>query len=218
MEKRGFTTHTAASVAGGLSAIEQDIPNFAIIDLQLLDGSGLDVVKSLEDLASEARTIILTGYGDIPTAIAAARIDAVDYLATPATADEIVDVLLAPKDEAPPAPINPVSPEEARAKHIEHVFYEASDNVSRAARLLSMHRRTLQRILKRYGVVTNATRGHQSDRSAGSPNFTFQRERIRGSNTLLRLFLSTLLCENQALCIAGRGRATKVCRCVCSQG
>ena len=158
MEKRGFTTHTAASVAEGLSAIEQDIPNFAIIDLQLLDGSGLDVVKSLEDLAPEARTIILTGYGDIPTAVAAARIGAVDYLAKPATADEIVDVLLAPKDESPPAPINPISPEEARAEHIEHVFHEAGDNVSRAARLLSMHRRTLQRILKRNGVAANATR------------------------------------------------------------
>ncbi len=158
MEKRGFAARTAASVAEGLLAIEQDIPKFAVIDLRLLDGSGLDVVKSLEDRAPEARTIILTGYGDIPTAVAAARIGAVDYIAKPASADEIIDVLLAPKHENPPAPINPISPEEARIEHIEYVFHEAGDNVSKAARLLSMHRRTLQRILKRNGVAANATR------------------------------------------------------------
>ena len=156
MEKRGFEARTAASVAEARLAIEQDIPGFAIIDLRLLDGSGLDVLKSLENRAPDARTIILTGYGDISTAVAAVRIGAVDYIAKPATADAIIDVLLAPKDETPPAPINPISPEVARVEHIEHVFREAGDNVSRAARLLRMHRRTLQRILKRNGVVTDA--------------------------------------------------------------
>ena len=158
MEKRGFAARAAASVAEGLSAIEQNTPDFAVIDLRLLDGSGLDVVKALENRAPEARTIILTGYGDIPTAVAAARIGAVDYIAKPATADEIIDVLLAPKDEIPPAPINPIPPEVARIEHIEHVFQETGNNVSRAARLLSMHRRTLQRILERNRVAANATR------------------------------------------------------------
>jgi two-component system response regulator RegA len=156
MQKRGFEARTAASVAEGLAAIEQDVPGFAIIDLRLLDGSGLDVVRSLEKHAPEARAIILTGYGDIPTAVAAARIGAVDYIAKPATADEIVDVLRAPKDRVPPAPVNPISPNEARIEHIEHVFHEAGDNVSHAARLLNMHRRTLQRILKRNGVAADA--------------------------------------------------------------
>ena len=157
MQKRGFETRTACSVAEGLAAIEQHIPGFAVIDLRLLDGSGLDVVKSLEEHDPNAQAIILTGYGDIPTAVAAARIGAVDYIAKPATADEIVDVLLAPKDQTPPAPINPMLPEEARNEHIEHVFHEAGNNVSRAARLLSMHRRTLEHILKRNGVTADAT-------------------------------------------------------------
>lgn len=157
MHKRGFEVRTAASVAEGRAAIEQDVPRFAVIDLRLLDGSGLDVVRFLEARDPEARAIILTGYGDIPTAVAAARIGAVDYVAKPATTDEIVDVLLAPKDQNPPAPLNPMSPDDARMEHIETVFHEAGDNVSRAARLLSMHRRTLQRILKRNGVAADAT-------------------------------------------------------------
>ena len=158
MEKRGFAARVTASVAEGLSAIEQNIPDFAVIDLRLLDGSGLEIVKSLENRAPEARTIILTGYGDIPTAVAAARIGAADYIAKPATADEIIDVLLTPKDETPPAPINPIPPEMARIEHIEHVFHETGNNLTRAARLLGMHRPTLQRILKRNGVAANATR------------------------------------------------------------
>lgn len=158
MHKRGFQVRTAPSVAKGLEAIDQEIPNFAIIDLRLRDGSGLDVVKSLEERDPDARAIILTGYGDIPTAVAAARVGAVDYIAKPATADEIVDVLLAPKDQNPPAPVNTISPDDARLEHIEHFFDEAGDNVSVTARLLNMHRRSLQRILKRNGVSANATR------------------------------------------------------------
>jgi len=158
MHKRGFEVRTASGVAEGLKAIEQETPNFAIIDLRLLDGSGLDVVKSLEERDPEARAIIIMGYGDIPTAVAAARIGAVDYVAKPATADEIVDVLLAPKDQNPPAPVNAMSPDEAKFKHIEHFFHKADQNVSVTARLLNMHRRSLQRILKRKGVSANATR------------------------------------------------------------
>lgn len=157
MNKRGFETRATASVTEALKVIAQDTPKYAVVDLRLLDGSGLDVVKSLEGHDPEARAIIVTGYGDIPTAVAAARIGAVDYIAKPASADQIVDALLAQKDQNPPAPINPISPDEARKEHIEHVFNEAGGNVSRAAKLLSMHRRTLQRILRRHGVSTDAT-------------------------------------------------------------
>lgn len=156
MQIRGFEVRTAASSAEGLVAIEKDVPDFAIVDLRLLDGSGLDVVRSLKEHDPEARAVILTGYGDIPTAVAAARIGAVDYITKPATAGEIVDVLCASKGQVPPAPVNPISPQEARIEHIAHVFHGADDNVSQTARLLNMHRRTLQRILKRNGVTANA--------------------------------------------------------------
>lgn len=157
MRKRGFDVQTAASIAEGASTIAAQVPKYAIIDLRLEDGSGLDLVRDLETRDPEARAIILTGYGDIPTAVAAARIGAVDYMAKPATAEDIVDVLMAPKDETPPAPRDPVTPEAARLEHIEHVFHEAGNNVSHAARLLNMHRRTLQRILKRAGVTSSGT-------------------------------------------------------------
>ena len=158
MEKRDFEVRTASSVAGGLDAIADSVPEFALVDLRLLDGNGLDVIKALEQADPAARAVILTGYGDIPTAVAAARIGAIDYLSKPASADEIVDVLLTPVNQTTPAPENPKTPEDMRFEHIEAVFHNAGENVSLAARLLSMHRRTLQRILKRHGVSADAAR------------------------------------------------------------
>lgn len=152
MGKRGFDVQACASVAEGLEATQHMVPNFAVIDLRLEDGSGLEIAQALQTKGSEVRTVIVTGYGDIPTAVAAARIGAIDYLPKPATAEEIIDVLVTPRNETPPPPVDPISPDEARWKHIENVFHEADQNVSRAARLLSMHRRTLQRILQRHAA------------------------------------------------------------------
>jgi two-component system response regulator RegA len=156
MQKRDFITRSASSVAEGIEAISMEAPEYAIIDLRLQDGSGLDVVEALEQSHRGARAIILTGYGDIPTAVAATWLGAIDYIAKPATADEIVDTLMTPKGEHPPAPANPILPEDARLEHIEHVYHEAGENVSQTARMLQMHRRTLQRILRRNGVLSNA--------------------------------------------------------------
>jgi two-component system response regulator RegA len=153
LRKRGFETTCAASVDEGLKAITVSVPDYAVIDLRLEDGSGLDVVAALEQHHPEARAIILTGYGNIPTAVAAARLGAIDYIAKPATADEIVATLMAPKGSKIPVPINPISPDEARLAHIERIYHEVGENVSETARLLQMHRRTLQRILRRHGVV-----------------------------------------------------------------
>ena len=156
MQKRGFKVTSASSVADGLRSVRANAPEYAVIDLRLQDGSGLDVVEALERQRPDARAIILTGYGNIPTAVAAARLGAIDYFAKPATADEIVDTLMAPKGARPPAPDAPISPDDARFEHIEQVFHEAGENVSETARLLQMHRRTLQRILSRHGVVRDA--------------------------------------------------------------
>lgn len=152
MRQRGFEVQGAESVAQARSAISKAAPDYAIVDLRLQDGSGLEVVSDLEASHQKARVLILTGYGNVPTAVSAARLGAVDYIAKPATADEIIDALLAPKGKHAPAPKNPISPEKARMEHIEHVYHQAGGNVSKAARMLDMHRRTLQRILQRHGM------------------------------------------------------------------
>lgn len=158
MARRGFAVSAASSVAEAQEIIDAAPPRHAIVDLRLLDGTGLTVVAALRKAQTPCRTVVLTGYGNIPTAVAAARIGAVDYIAKPATADEIVDVLLTPEGATPPPPANTVEPEEARRAHIEHVYAEAGENVSRTARLLNMHRRTLQRVLKRHGITNDTAK------------------------------------------------------------
>lgn len=156
MRRRGFVVQVAASVADAHAVMSEAAPDYAIVDLRLQDGSGLDVVSALEAQHPQVRALILTGYGNVPTAVSAARLGAVDYLAKPATADEIVDALLAPNGEHAPAPESPIPPDQARLEHIAHVFEQTGGNVSHAARLLDMHRRTLQRILQRNGLTTSA--------------------------------------------------------------
>lgn len=153
MLRRGYQVQAAAGVSEAKEEIAANAPDFAIVDLRLLDGSGLDIIQEIDRRHPEARVVILTGYGDIPTAVSAARLGAADYIAKPATADEIVDVLNTPKGENAPAPENPLPPEQARREHIERVFNEADRNVSQTARLLQMHRRSLQRTLRKYGVT-----------------------------------------------------------------
>ena len=157
LEKRGYVTLSASGVADAKDVLRHAAPRYAVVDLRLLDGSGLDVIEELERRDSAARGIILTGYGDIPTAVAAAKIGATDYLAKPATADEIIDALMTPKGERPPAPAQPMSPDAARLEHIDHFYQQAGENVSQAARLLNMHRRTLQRILRRHEARDRAS-------------------------------------------------------------
>ena len=153
MVRRGFDVRAAGSLSEAMSQADTALPKYAIVDLRLLDGSGLSFVEALEKRDPNIRAIILTGYGNIPTAVAATRLGAIDYIAKPATADEIVDALIRPRNEQPPAPTDPISPDEARKEHIEHVFHEMDENVSQTARSLNMHRRTLQRLIKRYRIV-----------------------------------------------------------------
>lgn len=147
MELRGFEVRFAHSVAEGLDLIRQKAPAFAVVDMRLEDGTGLDVIAELSRVRSDARSIVLTGYGNIATAVTAVKLGAVDYLAKPADADDVTDALLAATDEKAPPPENPMSADRVRWEHIQRVYELCNRNVSETARRLNMHRRTLQRIL-----------------------------------------------------------------------
>lgn len=148
MERRGFRVRTAASVAGGKALAEGSPPAYAVVDLRLRDGNGLDVVETLREKRPDARIVVLTGYGAIATAVAAVKIGATDYLSKPTDADEVASALLNRDQTALPAPPeNPMSADRVRWEHIQRVFEQCDRNVSETARRLGMHRRTLQRIL-----------------------------------------------------------------------
>lgn len=147
MERRGFTVFAAEGIEEGakLAAIEK--PNYAVIDMRLEDGNGLDLVPELRQFNPDMRVVILTGYGNIASAVAAVKAGAVDYLSKPADPDLIANTLLTPEGMAPPPPENPMSADRVKWEHIQRVYEMCDRNVSETARRLNMHRRTLQRIL-----------------------------------------------------------------------
>ncbi len=147
MEKRGFAVETAESVAAGRAIATARPPAYAVVDLRLGDGNGLDVVEVIHERRPDARVVVLTGYGAIATAVAAVKIGANDYLSKPADADDIAKALLNRADDLPPPPDNPMSADRVRWEHIQRVYEQCDRNVSETARRLNMHRRTLQRIL-----------------------------------------------------------------------
>ena len=148
MTTRGFVVTCAESVAEGMRALEAGPPAFAVIDMRLADGNGLDVIGELKARRPEARGIFLTGYGNISSAVLAIKLGAFDYLAKPTDADEIFSALInANSSSAGEAPANPMSAERVRWEHIQRIFELCNRNVSETARRLNMHRRTLQRIL-----------------------------------------------------------------------
>lgn len=147
MEKRGFQTETAETVAAGRAIAQSRPPAYAVIDLRLEDGNGLDVVELLREKRPDARIVVLTGYGAIATAVAAVKMGATDYLSKPADANDITNALLAKGEALPPPPDNPMSADRVRWEHIQRVYELCDRNVSETARRLNMHRRTLQRIL-----------------------------------------------------------------------
>ena len=147
MERRGFEPEMAESVAAGKAIATARPPAYAVVDLRLKDGNGLDVVETLREKRPDSRIVVLTGYGAIATAVAAVKIGATDYLSKPADANDVTAALLAKKDEMPPPPENPMSADRVRWEHIQRVYEQCERNVSETARRLNMHRRTLQRIL-----------------------------------------------------------------------
>ena len=149
MEKKGFIVTQAESVKKGISQAKNTSPAFAVVDLRLGDGSGLEVIKEIRKFKKDSRVVMLTGYGNIPTAVAAVKAGAIDYIPKPADADDVENALLASPELKVIPPENPMSADRIKWEHIHRVFELCNRNVSETARRLKMHRRTLQRILSK---------------------------------------------------------------------
>ncbi len=149
LERRGFQVLAAEGLAEAKEHARRHRPAFAVLDLRLDEGSGLDLVQTLRSLRPDMRIVIVTGYGNIATAVAAIKAGAVDYLAKPVDADDVANALLRTGQSLPPPPDNPMSADRVRWEHIQRVFEQCNRNVSETARRLNMHRRTLQRILNK---------------------------------------------------------------------
>ena len=149
MEKKGFQVKDAKTVENAIKMVASNPPKFALVDLRLEDGNGLDVVKEINRVKKDSRIVMLTGYGNIPTAVAAVKDGAIDYLAKPADAEDVEKALLADPNKKASPPENPMSADRVKWEHIHRVFELCNRNVSETARRLKMHRRTLQRILSK---------------------------------------------------------------------
>ena len=149
MEKKGFVVKDAKTVENAIKLVRSSAPKFALVDLRLEDGNGLDVVREINKAKKDSRIVMLTGYGNLPTAVAAVKAGAIDYMAKPVDADDVEAALLAAPDSKAKPPENPMSADRVKWEHIHRVFELCNRNVSETARRLKMHRRTLQRILSK---------------------------------------------------------------------
>ena len=149
MEKKGFQVTQAENVEKGISRVNKAPPAFAIVDLRLGERSGLEIVKEIQKFKKDSRVVMLTGYGNIPTAVAAIKAGAIDYIPKPADADDVENAILASPESKAVPPQNPMSADRVKWEHINRVFELCNRNVSETARKLKMHRRTLQRILSK---------------------------------------------------------------------
>ena len=150
MQKKGFEVNSAESFESALEIIEKQNYDYAIVDMRLTDGSGLELIKKIQIKSPGTQSLLLTGYGNIATAVAAIKSGAIDYLPKPAEVDQIYDALTNSKEVLPPPPENPMTADRIRWEHIQRVFVQCNRNVSETARRLRMHRRTLQRILNKH--------------------------------------------------------------------
>ena len=150
MEKKGFEVISSPGFKDSLVKVNENNFDYAVVDMRLEDGSGLELVKELQKISPQTKSLLLTGYGNIATAVAAIKSGAIDYLPKPAEIDQIYDALTNSKEVLPPPPENPMTADRIRWEHIQRVFILCKRNVSETARRLRMHRRTLQRILNKH--------------------------------------------------------------------
>ncbi len=149
MEKKGFTVSTSKTTENAINLVKTKAPQFAVVDLRLDDGNGIDVVKEIKTTGKDSRIVMLTGYGNLPTAVAAIKAGAIDYMAKPVDADDVEAALMSDPNSKAKPPENPMSADRVKWEHINRVFELCNRNVSETARRLKMHRRTLQRILSK---------------------------------------------------------------------
>jgi len=152
-EARGFDVQTAATADDALARLAADTPEFVVLDLRMPGGSGLDLVSRFKEADPATRIVVLTGYGSIATAVEAVRRGAAHYLTKPADADEILAALTGGPAVGPTVPSKPMSLDQVEWEHISRVLLECQGNVSEAARVLGLHRRSLQRKLAKYPTV-----------------------------------------------------------------
>ncbi|MGE5546828.1 MAG: response regulator transcription factor [Solirubrobacterales bacterium] len=151
LQRRQLVVDTAATIAEAVGLASVRPPTYAAVDLRLGDGNGLELVRILREIAPDTRIVLLTGYGNIASAVNAIKAGAADYLPKPVDIDHLLaafrgdEVAFTDAGEA-----EPMTPERVRWEHIQRVFVECGHNVSETARKLRMHRRTLQRILNKH--------------------------------------------------------------------
>jgi two-component system response regulator RegA len=147
LARKGFAVTSVGSLQEARVEAARLKPAHAVVDMRLEDGNGLDLVAELRAMSPDVRVVMLTGYGNLATAVAAVKAGAIDYLAKPADPEDIVRALSADGSSRPEAPPEPMSADRVRWEHIQRVYELCDRNVSETARRLKMHRRTLQRIL-----------------------------------------------------------------------
>ena len=150
MQKKGFNVENFSNSLEAINRIKVKKFDYAIVDMRLEDCSGLELIKKMKQNNPNTKPLLLTGYGNIATAVAAIKSGAIDYLPKPAEVDQIYDALTSSKDILPPPPENPMTADRIRWEHIQRVFIQCNRNISETARRLRMHRRTLQRILNKH--------------------------------------------------------------------
>jgi two-component system, response regulator RegA len=152
LENRGFEVRGAENVQNAIDLARADSPEMALVDLKMPGGSGLDLVRELKAIDQTTNVVVLTGYGSIATALEAVRLGATHYLTKPADVDEILAAFQRATKEPTPVAIDHEVASLARAEweHIHRVLTDCNGNVSQAARLLGLHRRSLQRKLSKY--------------------------------------------------------------------
>jgi two-component system response regulator RegA len=153
--ERGFVVREAADGDAALALAREESPELAVVDLRMPGAGGLEVVRGLREIDPTTRIVVLTGYGSIATAVEAMRLGAVHYVAKPADADDLLAAFARAETSAAAVPTADAAvPSLARVEweHIQRVLTDCGGNVSQAARLLGLHRRSLQRKLAKYPV------------------------------------------------------------------